>query len=157
MMKGLYHYFLPEEKALFLAKHIGLVFQQPYLIRELTVLENVMVKGLLAKESKESVEKKARALLNQVGLGDKLHHFPGQLSGGQQQRVAIARALMNQPYFLLADEPSGSLDVATGKEIVELLLRLQKEWHMGLIMSSHEPYVYERMETILELKNGMLV
>ena len=144
------------EKVTFLTRSIGLVFQQPYLIREMTILENVMIKGLLGFNNYIQTQMRAKKLLEQVGLADKIEQYPGQLSGGQQQRVAIARALMNQPEFLLADEPTGSLDVKTGESIMELLLQLREHWNMGLIVSSHEPYVYEKMETIFELKDGNL-
>ena len=145
-----------QEKEFFLSTTLGLMFQQPYLIKELTVLENVVIKGHIAKKSNKESEEKAQQLLNSVGLSDKMDNYPGQLSGGQQQRVALARALMNGPQFLLADEPTGSLDVATGHEMVELLLKLKDEWRMGLIICSHEPYVYQKMEHRFEIKDGTL-
>ena len=143
-------------KQFFLADSIGLVFQLPYLISELSVLENVMLKGLLAGKVPNELEERAFVLLENVGLAHKAHAHPRSLSGGEQQRVALARALFNRPLFLLADEPTGSLDVATGKEIVELLIRCKTEWGVGLIVSSHDAYVAERMEYVLHLENGLL-
>jgi len=138
----------------FLNKEIGLVFQDPFLIRELSVLENCMIKGLIAGNSFQTEISRAMELLEKVGLADKAYCKPGALSGGQQQRVAIVRAIFNRPTFLLADEPTGSLDETMGNEIVNLLLTCQKEWNMGLIVSSHDPVVYKRMEIIYQLHNG---
>ena len=140
----------------FLNKEIGLVFQDPYLIRELSILENCMIKGLIAGNSFQAEISRAMELLETVGLADKAYCQPGALSGGQQQRVAIVRAIFNRPIFLLADEPTGSLDEAMGNDIVNLLLQCQKEWDMGLIVSSHDPIVFKRMEVIYRLHNGLL-
>jgi ABC-type lipoprotein export system ATPase subunit len=144
------------QKSQFLNKSIGLVFQSPYLIKELTVLENVMLKGLIAGKSEKECLPKAQVLLEQMGLASKMSAYPGQLSGGQQQRVALARALLNKPDFLLADEPTGNLDLETGKVIIDLILQAQAEWHMGVIISSHDAYVAQKMSTIYTLKDGKL-
>jgi lipoprotein-releasing system ATP-binding protein len=145
------------KKSLFLNKSIGLVFQYPYLIKELTVLENVMLKGLIAGRPTKACQDDAHVLLEQVGLAEKASVYPGQLSGGQQQRVALARALMNKPDFLLADEPTGNLDVQTGTTIINLILDAQKTWGMGIIICSHDAYVAQKMNVILELRNGTLL
>lgn len=144
------------EQEQFLNKSIGLVFQYPYLIRELSVLENVMMKGLIAQQSVAESIPKAINLLKLVGLPDKADAHPASLSGGQQQRVAIARALFYEPVFLLADEPTGNLDNKTGREIVDLLMRCHQEWGMGLIVSSHDSYMVQQMGMIFELKDGIL-
>lgn len=144
------------QKRIFLSHSLGLVFQQPYLIAELSVLENVMLKGMIAGAHVQNLKEQAYALLDQVQLADKADSNPLSLSGGQQQRVALARALFNKPQFLLADEPTGNLDVATGKVIVELLLACQAQWGMGIIISSHDTYVCERMAHVLHLENGIL-
>ncbi len=146
----------PDARMKFLNKEIGLVFQDPYLIRELSVLENCMIKGLIAGNSFQDEIQRAIELLEKVGLADKAYCKPGALSGGQQQRVAIVRAIFNRPTFLLADEPTGSLDEGMGTEIVNLLLQCQKEWNMGLVVSSHDPIVYKRMEIVYHLHNGLL-
>lgn len=144
------------ERAQFLNKSIGLVFQHSYLIRELTVLENVMTKGLIAGQSYQMCQTKARELLTQVGVGYAQDRHPYVLSGGEQQRVALARALFNEPFFLLADEPTANLDLQTGIAIIDLLLACQKRWGMGVIVCSHDDYVYERMEVVYELFQGQL-
>src|SRR5262249_16379625 len=138
-------------------KSIGLVFQYPYLIKELTVLENVMLKGLIAGKNNTECSQEAHILLEEVGLADKTYSYPGQLSGGQQQRLALARALMNRPHFLLADEPTGNLDMQTGKTIIDLIKKAQTQWSMGIIISSHDASVAQEMEKIFELKDGFLV
>ena len=146
-----------DKKNYFLNHDIGLVFQYSYLIKELSVLENVMIKGLIAKMPYEECQKRARSLLHELGLSSKVSSLPTQLSGGQQQRVAIARALLNQPAFLIADEPTGNLDEKTGRELLQLLLQLQKDWGIGLIISSHDEYVSEQMQERYELAHGKLV
>jgi lipoprotein-releasing system ATP-binding protein len=148
--------FTATQKTLFLNKTIGLVFQYPYLIKELTVVENVAIKGLIAGKSMAECIQEAKDLLAQVGLAEKIDAYPGQLSGGQQQRVALARALMNGPSFLIADELTGNLDQATGAAIVDLMLKLQQEKGMGIIVSSHDEYVSSRMDIRYELKDGLL-
>lgn len=146
----------PDQRTHFLNRYIGLVFQLPYLIRELSVLENVMLMGLIKGDPESECKKRALELLVSVGLEDKANHQPASLSGGQQQRVAILRALFNKPAFLLADEPTGNLDELSGKLIIELLLRYQNEWGMGIIVSSHDAYVAERMEIVYKLHDGVL-
>lgn len=144
------------EKAHFLNSSIGVAFQYPYLIKELTVLENVMIKGMIAQMSRDLCFKNAQELLVFVGLADHMNYYPGQLSGGQQQRVALARALMNNPSFLIADEPTANLDGQTGALIIDLIMRLQQEKGMGVIISSHDAYVTKRMQMAFVLENGLL-
>lgn len=146
-----------KDKSIFLNKSIGLVFQQPYLIRELSVLENVMVPGLLSGQSSMQCKKHAQELLTLVGLADKSVSKVATLSGGQQQRVALARALFNKPDFLLADEPTGNLDSATSKIIVELLSKFQKEYNMGIIVSTHDLSVATAMDQVYCLQDGLLI
>jgi ABC-type lipoprotein export system ATPase subunit len=133
------------EKTAFLSSAVGLVFQQPYLISELSVLENVIVPGLISGRNKAACSQDALELLAQLGLEHKAEHKPGSLSGGQQQRIALARALFNKPAFLLADEPTGSLDTKTGQEMLTLLLDLQQKYSMGIIVSTHDAYIAEQM------------
>lgn len=146
----------PAHKKTFLASSLGLVFQLPYLIPEFSVLENVMLKGIITGLSIENLKNQAMELLDKVQLAHKAESNPYSLSGGEQQRVALARALFNKPSFLLADEPTGNLDVPTGKVIVELLLSCQAQWGMGVIVSSHDEYVSQRMAQVLHLQNGIL-
>lgn len=144
------------EKDQFLNKSIGLVFQQSYLIQELSVAENVCLPGLIAGETCEHGSVRAMELLNVVGLAGYEHVNPSILSGGQQQRVALARALYNKPAFLIADEPTGSLDKATGMAIIDLLYECQKEWGMGLIISTHDTYVAQRLVHHYRMIDGVL-
>jgi ABC-type lipoprotein export system ATPase subunit len=148
--------FSSEELSLFLNKSVGLVFQSPHLIGELSVIENIMLPGMIGGQNKNDCEKRAEQLLKKVGLVDKKDQKIGELSGGQQQRVAIARALFNEPAFLIADEPTGNLDLATGTAIIDLLLSCHQEWGMGLIISSHDEYVAEKMDEIYVLSEGKL-
>lgn len=140
----------------FLRQSIGLVFQTPYLVAELSVLENVMMRGLLAAQPMVQCKEQAMDLLKAVGIADKAESKPLSLSGGQQQRVALARAMFSKPAFLIADEPTGSLDEHTGRDIVELLLSCQHEWHMGIIVSSHDDYVTQAMSSVYRLKDGLM-
>ena len=143
-----------QEQQHFLRYSVGLLFQQPYLIKELTVLENVMLPCLIADGS--HCQKEALNLICAVGLKDKVQSKPATLSGGQQQRIALARALINKPAFLLADEPTGNLDEKTGKMIVDLMLELQIQWKMGIIVSTHDEYVAHAMEKRYQLISGQL-
>ena len=143
-------------KEKFLNKHLGFVFQFHYLIKELSVIENIILPGLIASKSKKECIQKAEKLLKELGLEDKMYSYPTQLSGGQLQRIAILRAIFNEPDFLLADEPTGDLDAQNAQLIIDLLLNCQKKWGMGLIICSHDKSVYERMEKVLTLYNGIL-
>jgi len=144
------------QKELFLNKTVGLMFQSPYLISELSVLENVIIPGMIAGKSYFQCKNRALSLLDELGVKEKAFSAPQELSGGQQQRVALARALFNQPQFLLADEPTGNLDVKTGKAIVDLLLACKEKWGMGIIISSHDPYVAKSMDVVYRLESGRL-
>lgn len=136
--------------------HIGFVFQFHYLINELTVLENIMLVGMIKEEPKATSVKKAEELLERVGLSSKATSYPVELSGGEQQRVSILRAIFNKPQFLLADEPTGNLDAHMALEIVDLLNSYKKEYNMGIILCSHDKHVYEKMENVFELVDGKL-
>lgn len=139
-----------------LRQAIAIVSQQPLLLSELTVWENVALKGLIAGQSKKVVQAAALCLLTQVGLVACANYQISQLSGGEQQRVAVARALWGRPQFLLADEPTGNLDQQTGQALVKLLIQLQKELKVGLIVATHDNYVAQSLETKLYLQQGQL-
>jgi putative ABC transport system ATP-binding protein len=138
------------------SRYIGFVFQSYNLIPQLTAFENIELplyyQGAITPESKERVRELARL----VGLEDRLHHRPTQLSGGQQQRLAIARALANDPYIILADEPTGNLDSASSEEIMALLVRLN-EMGKTIILVTHEPDVAAYAKRIVRMRDGLIV
>lgn len=144
------------EKDCFLNKTIGLMFQLPYLISEVSVIENVAMPGMIAGKSFDECFKDAFDVLKDLEISEKANCLPDSLSGGQQQRVALARAIFNKPKFLLADEPTGNLDPKTGKLIVDLLVKCKQKWGMGLIISSHDNYVAQNMENKFRLEGGSL-
>lgn len=144
------------QKSCIISTKIGMMFQFHYLIKELTVLENAMLPGLIIKAPAETVIKNAKNLLEMVGLSAKINSYPPQLSGGEQQRVSLVRALLNRPTFLLADEPTGNLDAENAQLVTNLLVQAQTEWHMGLIICSHDKSVYQRMQHIYRLHQGVL-
>lgn len=148
--------FTNQQRSSFHTHNVGLVFQTPYLIQDLTILENTMLPALIAGNSWQESSLKAQEMLARVGISDKANSIPFKLSGGQQQRATLARALMNNPSFLLADEPTGNLDKQTGQNILELLLLFKKEQKMGLILTTHDHNLVHQMDTVLELKNGNL-
>ena len=137
------------------ASRIGFVFQSYNLIPQLTVLENIEVPLYYQGRLSTADRRRCRELAEMVGLTNRLGHRPTQLSGGQQQRVAIARSLVNDPYFILADEPTGNLDSATTEEILALLQRLNGEGKT-IIMVTHEPDVGNRTKRIVRLKDGAI-
>jgi putative ABC transport system ATP-binding protein len=135
---------------------VGFVFQRYHLLPTLTALDNVIA-PVLPYRVRFDKTKRARELLDAVGLGDRGRSLPAQLSGGQQQRVAIARALMNRPRLLLADEPTGNLDSKTSNEIVELLLELRREHGMTILVATHEAPIAARGDRLLRLRDGRIV
>jgi putative ABC transport system ATP-binding protein len=143
-------------RTLFRRRHIGIVFQFFNLIPTLTVLENVTLPLELNGQGRGS-RQRAQALLDRVGLGDRLDTYPDKLSGGEQQRVAIARALAHDPILILADEPTGNLDEETGKRVLDLLLELTRDAGKTLFMATHAPDVARRADRILHLDHGKLV
>ncbi|TGB04923.1 ABC transporter ATP-binding protein [Halobacillus salinus] len=144
------------ELADFRFEHIGFIFQQYHLLPTMTALENVMA-PLLSRKVSYDKKDRAKQLLVDVGLENKLHSLPSQLSGGQQQRVAVARALIHEPHWLLADEPTGNLDTETGEIIFDLLLELNKEKGCGVIFVTHEPELAVRAGRTIEMKDGNVI
>lgn len=140
------------------ALHLGIVFQQFHLMRHLTALENVLLPLEITETATASErQKRATHLLDQVGLSHRMHHFPHQLSGGESQRVAMARALSTEPPLLLADEPSGNLDVETGEQVMTLLFDVLKQHQSSLILVTHNPEQATRCDRRLRLRQGQLV
>lgn len=148
----------PAAAARFRNRTIGFVFQLHYLLPQCTVLENVLVPRLAGgwEEDPATTRTRAESLLAQVGLQDRLGHRPYQLSGGEQLRVAIARALINQPKIILADEPTGSLDPATGERIADLFLRTQEAARVALVVVTHNPGLARRLHRTYRLVDGKL-
>ena len=137
------------------ASHVGFVFQSFQLLPHLNALENVMLPAELRGDL--DAKDKATHWLNKVGLKDRLKHFPKTLSGGEQQRVALARAFINQPAILFADEPTGSLDEASGNRVIDLLFDLNQANHSTLILVTHDPALASRCQRQLQLQGGKLL
>lgn len=145
-----------DERAEVRNRHVGFVFQTFQLVPTLTALENVMVPLELRGMKSSEVKQDAQKLLTDVGLSDRLNHYPTQLSGGEQQRVAIARAFINKPKILFADEPTGNLDSETGHTIEQLLFDLNKANGTTLVLVSHDLSLAEQCQRIIRLKNGRI-
>ena len=135
---------------------IGYIFQSFNLIPVMTALDNVALPMVFAGLSKDEYEEKARRKLAQVGLGDRVDHKPLELSGGQQQRVAIARAIANDPAIILADEPTGNLDLHTGTEIIELLKEMNKEIGATIIVNTHDHKMLVASDRVVDLSDGAI-
>ena len=146
---------MPEvELAAFRNRRIGFVFQFHHLLPELTAEENAALPMMIARVSRSRALDRARALLTKVGLEHRLTHRPGELSGGEQQRVAIARALIMEPSLVLADEPTGNLDVATSTGIHELLLNINQEFGVGFVVVTHNQSLATMMNRRLVMRDG---
>jgi len=139
-------------------RQIGFVFQSHHLMPQCSVMENVLIPTIADKKSKnrDDAPERAEKLLKRVGLGERLHHRPGQLSGGERQRVAVVRALINEPKLLLADEPTGALDRASAQGLAQLLVELNREEKVTLIVVTHAPDLARQMGRIVELRDGQL-
>ncbi len=144
-----------DQRARVRAEHVGFVFQSFQLLDSLNALENVMLP--LELEGHADARQRARALLERVGLGQRLTHYPRQLSGGEQQRVAIARAFVAEPAVLFADEPTGNLDSHTGERISDLLFELNKERGATLVLVTHDERLAHRCKRLIRLEGGHLV
>ncbi len=137
---------------------IGFIFQQFYLLSKLSATNNValplMYRGGM---SKRQIGEQVQQILDKVGMADRTHHRPNELSGGQQQRVAIARALVGEPDLLLADEPTGALDSKTGKEVMELFIKLNQEERKTVVIVTHDPNIGAQCNRIIHIKDGEIV
>lgn len=140
-------------------KHIGFILQKYGLIYGKTVYDNIALPLLLSKNAlrSENIENRIDSLLDMLGISDKKHNLAEALSGGQQQRVAIGRAMANHPKILIADEPTGSLDRSTSDEIMNIFTALNKSENMTLIVSTHDPYIYERFPRVIVLEDGKII
>ena len=138
-------------------RRIGFVFQFHHLLPEFTALENVMIPAFIAGTSKKEAEQRAKELLTDLGLGERLAHKPSELSGGEQQRVAIARALINRPAVLFADEPSGNLDSKTKEELHNLFFHLRDKYGQTIIIVTHDPDLAKMCDRSLYMVDGTFV
>ncbi len=138
-------------------REIGFVFQFHHLLPEFNALENVMLPGLIQGRPRKEMEKRAAALLEEVGLTDRATHRPGELSGGEQQRVAIARALALDPKLVLADEPTGNLDSGTSEAIHDLFFQINKEHGTTIVVVTHNPGFAESMPRVVRMVDGKVV
>ena len=146
-----------EAQAEFRNKRIGFVFQFHHLLPEFTALENTFLPALIQDRPAEEAQKEAMQLLADVGLGERLHHKPGELSGGEQQRVAVARALMQRPDLVLADEPTGNLDTHTGEALFGLLRKLNKARGTTFVIVTHNDKLSAQADRIIRMEDGQIV
>ncbi len=146
------------ERALadFRNKNIGFVFQFHHLLPEFSALENVCIPGFIGNQKTDAVRKRAKELLDYLGLSQRLTHRPSQLSGGEQQRVAVARALINQPNVVFADEPTGNLDSASGQELHQLLLQLKHDFKQTFVIVTHNAELAAISDRVVEMRDGKL-
>ena len=150
------HQYTEKELDQYRRNRIGFIFQSFNLIPHLSVLDNVTIAMTLSGASQEEREKRAREILEEVGLGDQMSKKPSQLSGGQKQRVAIARALINDPAIIMADEPTGNLDTKSSYEIMDIFKAMNNEGKT-VVMVTHEPDIGEQTKRILVMRDGQLV
>ena len=146
-----------KELAAFRNKHIGFIFQFHQLLPEFTALENVMIPALIAGVETRDANKKAKELIEYLGLSDRMEHKPAELSGGEKQRIAVARALINQPSLILADEPSGSLDSKNREELHKLLFDLRDKFGLTLVIVTHDKELALLSDRVIEMKDGKII
>lgn len=147
-----------KELARFRNQNLGFVFQFHHLLDEFTALENVNIPALIGGHMKKSyIKKKSHSLLDFMGLGDRIHHYPRELSGGEQQRVAIARALMNDPVYLLADEPTGNLDTENSRHLLSLFQDLQEKLNQTIVVVTHDEAFARSCDRIAFMEDGRII
>lgn len=147
----------PKQLADFRNKNLGFVFQFHHLLPEFTALENVCIPAYIKKQSEAEAKKRAKELLDYLGLAERIDHKPTQLSGGEQQRVAVARALMNQPAVVFADEPSGNLDSASSQDLHQLLFGLRDDFQQTFVIVTHNEELAAMSDRILVMEDGNII
>ncbi len=143
--------------AKFRNSNIGFIFQFHHLLPEFTALENVCIPGWIAGKKKKEIQEKATGLLQSLGLGERLENKPHQLSGGEQQRVAVARALINNPAIVMADEPTGNLDSANGRELHKLFIQLRDKYQQTFLIVTHNEELAAMSDRIVHMKDGRII
>ncbi len=143
--------------AAYRSHQIGIIFQSFHLLPTFSAVENVQIPMFEGNASRSERTSRAKELLESVGLGHRLGHFPAELSGGERQRVAIARSLVNKPSVLLADEPTGNLDSESAVQIIDLLLELHEQLGVTLVLVTHDPSVAERASRVIRMKDGVVI
>lgn len=143
--------------ATFRNHHIGFIFQFHQLLPEFTAIENVCIPAFIANKGKKETEKRAKEIIDFLGLSHRMHHKPNELSGGEQQRVAVARALINNPAVIFADEPSGNLDSTTAKNLHELFFKLRDEFGQTFVLVTHNKELAKMADRTLTMKDGLIV
>ncbi|HOY41437.1 MAG TPA: ABC transporter ATP-binding protein [Chitinophagales bacterium] len=138
-------------------QYLGFVFQFHHLLPEFTAIENVSIPAFIAKKNEAETKKRAKELLDFLGLKDRLNHKPNELSGGEQQRVSVARALMNQPLVILADEPTGNLDTERSEELHQLFFDLKKEFNQTFIIVTHNDLLADKADKKFVMKDGLII
>ena len=147
----------PARMATFRNQHLGFIFQFHELLPEFSAIENVCMPGFIGKKDSKEIKEKAKKLLNQMGLSDRIHHKPNQLSGGEQQRVAVARSLINDPKIIFADEPSGNLDSQSAASLHEIFFKLRNQMNCTFVIVTHNDELANMADRKIFLKDGKIV
>ena len=147
----------PARMATFRNQHLGFIFQFHELLPEFSAIENVCMPGFIGKKDSKEIKEKAKKLLNQMGLSDRIHHKPNQLSGGEQQRVAVARSLINDPKIIFADEPSGNLDSQSAASLHEIFFKLRDQMNCTFVIVTHNDELANMADRKIFLKDGKIV